>query len=246
MDTYALLNQKGGTGKTTSATSLGAVWASEDKDVLLVDLDPQASLSRWIGSSDSHCCQFFKEEIGVADVAVGTDWERLDLVPADRSLASLEDFRAGKLVRRLEALLEAAESVYDVCLIDPPPSTGSLVLTAMLASDGVISPVQTGQGALDGLTDTMGLIRQVGGNFEGAFACQVDVRTVNDTKVPELLKDQLGQNAYDTFIRETVQVKEAEAEHVPPPIYAPGATATEDYEALAAEILTEQTNEVLS
>lgn len=241
MNIYALLNQKGGTGKTTSVTSLGAVWVSEGKDVLLIDLDPQASLSRWIGTSDSHCAQFLKEKIGVAEASVGTEWENMDLMPADRSLASLEDFRAGKLVRRLESLLETAESVYDVCLIDPPPSTGSLVLTAMLASEGVISPVQTGQGALDGLTDTMGLIRKVGGNFEGAFACQVDIRTVNDTQVPELLKDQLGQNAYDTFIRETVQVKEAEAEHVPPPIYAPDATATEDYRSLADEILTEET-----
>jgi chromosome partitioning protein len=244
MNTYALLNQKGGTGKTTSVTSLGAVWASKGRDVLLIDLDPQASLSRWIGTSDFQCAQFLKEEIGVAEAAVGTEWENIDLMPADRSLASLEDFRAGKLVRRLESLLETAESVYDICLIDPPPSTGSLVLTAMLASEGVISPVQTGQGALDGLTDTMGLIRQVGGNFEGAFACQVDVRTVNDTRVPELLKDQLGQNAYDTFIRETVQVKEAEAEHVPPPIYAPEATATEDYRSLAAEIPTEATEVV--
>lgn len=238
MTTYALLNQKGGTGKTTSVASLGAVWASEGKDILLIDLDPQASLSRWIGSPDSHCAQFFKDKIGVTDTAVGTSWKRLDLVPADRSLASLEDFRAGKLVRRLEALLEAAESVYDVCLIDPPPSTGSLVLTAMLASHGVISPVQTGQGALDGLTDTMGLIREVGGNFEGAFACQVDIRTINDSKVPELLKDQLGQNAFDTFIRDTVQVKEAEAQQTPPPVYAPGSTATEDYKSLATEIPT--------
>lgn len=245
MNVYTLLNQKGGTGKTTSVISLGSVWASEGKDILLIDLDPQASLSRWIDTSDSHCSRFLKEEIGIAEATVGTEHENIDLMPADRSLASLEDFRAGKLVRRLESLLGAAESIYDVCLVDPPPSTGSLVLTAMLASEGVISPVQTGQGALDGLTDTMGLIRQVGGNFEGAFACQVDIRTVNDTRVPELLKDQLGQNAYDTFIRETVRVKEAEAEHIPPPIYATNATATEDYRNLAAEILT-QTTEVVS
>ncbi|MFB6231205.1 MAG: ParA family protein [Salinibacter sp.] len=241
MKTFSLLNQKGGTGKTTSAVSLGAVWAEEDRDVLLVDLDPQASLSRWIGTSKPQCARFLKEKIGVSEAAVGTDWEHLDLVPADRSLAGLEDFRAGKLVRRLESLLAAAETVYDVCLVDPPPSTGSLVLTAMLSAEGIIAPVQTGQGALDGLTDTMGLIRQVGGTFEGAFACQVDIRTVNDSRVPELLKDKLGKNAYDTFIRETVQVKEAEAEHIPPPVYAPDATATEDYRNLATEIMTKTT-----
>lgn len=239
MNVYALLNQKGGTGKTTSVVSLGAVWSAEGKDTLLIDLDPQATLSRWVASSQPKCAQFLKEEIGPGDVAIGTEWDRLDLVPADRSLATLEDFRAGKLVRRLETLLESAEAVYDICLIDSPPSTGSLVLTAMLASQGVIAPVQTGQGALDGLTDTMALARQVGGSFQGAFACKVDVRTVNDRRVPELLKDRLGQNAYDTFIRETVRVKEAEAEHIPPPVYAPDSTAAGDYRDLAAEITNE-------
>lgn len=236
METCSLLNQKGGTGKTTSAVSLGAVWAKESYDVLLIDLDPQASLSRWISSPGKQGAQFLKEEIGIAEAAIGTDFQHIDLMPADRSLASLEDFRAGKLVRRIESLISAADAVYDFCLIDPPPSTGSLVLSAMLSADTVIAPVQAAQGALDGLTDTMGLIRQVGGNFGGAFACMVDIRTVNDKRVPELLRDQLGESAFDTFIRETVQVKEAEAEKVPPPLYAPDATATEDYENLAKEI----------
>jgi len=238
MKTCSLLNQKGGTGKTTSAVSLGAVWAEQDLDVLLIDLDPQASLSRWISSPGKEGAQFLKEEIGIADAAIGTDFDHIDLVPADRSLASLEEFRAGKLVRRVEALINAADDIYDICLIDPPPSTGSLVLTAMLSADTIIAPVQAAQGALDGLTDTMGLIRQVGGNFGGAFACMVDIRTVNDKRVPELLHDQLGDGAFDTFIRETVQVKEAEAEKMPPPLYAPDATATEDYENLAEEIAT--------
>ncbi len=238
MKVCSLLNQKGGTGKTTSAVSLAAVWAAEDLDVLLIDLDPQASLSRWISSPGTQGAQFLKEEIGIGEAAIGTDFEGIDLVPADRSLASLEEFRAGKLVRRIESLVNAAEDVYDVCLIDPPPSTGSLVLTAMMSADSIVAPVQAAQGALDGLTDTMGLIRKIGGNFGGAFACMVDIRTVNDKRVPGLLRDQLGERAFDTFIRETVQVKEAEAENTPPPLYAPGATATEDYENLAEEIAT--------
>jgi chromosome partitioning protein len=242
METYALLNQKGGTGKTTSVVSLGTIWAEEGSSVLVIDLDPQASLSRWLARPDRLCADYLRGEITVGDAAVTTDVPDLDLVPSDRSLASLEDFRTGKLVRRLENLFNAAERRYDVCLIDPPPSTGGLVMTAILGSGAVVAPVQAAKGALDGLTDTMQLIRQVGGNFQGAFACQVDIRTINDRQVPDLLLDELGAadeggNAYRSFIRETVQVKEAEADGKPPPLYAPDSTATNDYQDLAHEII---------
>jgi chromosome partitioning protein len=245
MKTYALLNQKGGTGKTTSVVSLGAIWANEGMDVLVVDLDPQASLTRWLSRPNRLCADFLRGAIGVGEAAVTTEVNNLDLVPADRSLASLEDFRPGKLVRRLENLLHTAEQHYDVCLIDPPPSTGGLVMTAILGSDGVIAPVQAAKGALDGLMDTMQLIRQVGGNFHGAFACQVDIRTINDRQVPDLLLDELGAvdeggNAYRIFVRQTVQVKEAEADVTPPPVYAPDSTATEDYQNLAHEIIPKE------
>jgi chromosome partitioning protein len=242
MKSYALLNQKGGTGKTTSVVSLGAVWALEGKSVLVIDLDPQASLSRWLAQPDRHCAAFLRGEISVADAAVVTEVDNLDLVPANRSLSAVEDLRTGKLIRRLEVILQAAEEHYDICLVDPPPSTGSLVITAILGTSGVIAPVQAAKGALDGLTDTMQLIRQVGGYFHGAFACLVDLRTLNDRQVPELLLDELGAvdeggKAFHTFIRQTVQVKEAEAAGEPPPVYAPRATATEDYRTLAHEII---------
>jgi len=245
MKAYALLNQKGGTGKTTSVVSLGAVWAGQGRSVLVIDLDPQASLSRWLSSPDRMCAEYMRSNIGVTEAAVTTDIENLDLVPSDRSLASLEEFRPSHLVKRLEALLTAAEPHYDIALIDPPPSTGGLVMTSILGTDGIIAPVQAAKGALDGLTDTMQLIRRVGGNFLGAFACLVDVRTINDRQVPDLLLDQLGAvedggHAYRSFIRQTVQVKEAEAAGEPPPLYAPSATATKDYRSLAQEIIPEK------
>lgn len=245
MKTYALLNQKGGTGKTTSVVSLGAVWARQGRSVLAVDLDPQASLSRWLSRPARLCADYMRGEVDVTEAAVATAVDNFDLVPSDRSLASLEEFRPGHLVKRLEALLTAAEAHYDVTLIDPPPSTGGLVMTSILGTDGIIAPVQAAKGALDGLTDTMQLIRRVGGNFLGAFACLVDIRTVNDRQVPDLLLEQLGAvdeggGAYRSFIRQTVQVKEAEAASEPPPLYAPSATATKDYESLANEIIPEE------
>ena len=164
-----------------------------------------------------------------------TDWG-FDLVPANRSLASVEETAVKKTTRRLEKLLSAAKTSYDICLIDPPPSTGVLVVASLVASDAVLSPVQTGQGAIDGLTDTVHLVSTLDGHFEGAFACRVDVRTVNDREMPGLLKESFQDRAFDTYIRNTVQVKEAEAEGIPPPTYSPTATATEDYESLAKEL----------
>jgi chromosome partitioning protein len=234
MNTLSLLNQKGGTGKTTSVVSLADLW-SREFDVLAVDMDPQASLSRWIASPQSRCMSFLSGDMGAPDAAVGTEWG-FDVVPSDRSLATLESRPVKKIVQRLEKLLSVARKSYDVCLIDPPPSTGFLVIASLVASDAVIAPVQTGQGAIDGLTDTIYLVNDFQSRFEGAFACKVDLRTVNDREMPGILKENFEDRAFDTFIRNTVQVKEAEAEGTPPPSYSPDATATEDYESLANEI----------
>jgi len=234
MHTLSLLNQKGGTGKTTSVVSLADV-CSRKLDVLAVDMDPQASLSRWIHSPENRCMRFLTGDVDAPDAAVGTEWG-FDLVPADRSLATLENRPVKQIVQRLENLLSVAQKSYDLCLIDPPPSTGFLVVASLVASDAVIAPVQAGQGAVDGLTDTIYLVNDFQSRFEGAFACKVDLRTVNDREMPGLLKENFDDRAFDTFIRNTVQVKEAEAEGIPPPSYSPGATATEDYESLANEI----------
>ena len=139
MNTLSLLNQKGGTGKTTSVVSLADLWARQ-YDVLAIDMDPQASLSRWIASPQSRCMSFLSGYVDVPDAAVGTEWG-FDVVPSDRSLATLETEPVKQIVQRLEELLSVAEKTYDVCLIDPPPSTGFLVVASLVASDAVIAPV---------------------------------------------------------------------------------------------------------
>lgn len=231
----SLLNQKGGTGKTTSVVSLADIWEQSGYDVLTIDMDPQASLSLWVHDRSHLCTDLLLGKKDVGNTVVGTEWG-FDLVPSSRSLSNLEESRDGDVPERLDKLLKVGEQVYDVCLIDPPPSTGFLVSLSVAVSDEIVAPVQTGQGAIDGLIDTRHLTNTLGGTLGGLFACRVDERTVNDREMPGILKDNFPDEALDTYIRETVSVKEAEADGTPLPTYASDATATEDYKSLANEL----------
>lgn len=242
MQSLALLNQKGGSGKTTSAISLGAVLSRKGHRVLLIDLDPQGSLSRWMSADDTRLTQLFEGRANPADVVQRTRFDNIEIAAADRSLSKLSSMRATRIRDGIKRLLTAAESHFDYALLDPPPSTGPLVLATLLSADGILAPVQAGLSAVDGLGDTLQLMRRVqerteSASFFGAFACRVDIRTRSDQQVPDLLKKELGDRAFDTFIRETVAVREAESARVPPPLYAPDATASTDYESLTDELL---------
>lgn len=239
MKSFAFVNLKGGSGKTTTAVSLAACLAQHGRSVLLVDLDPQGSATRWLGRARQHAGtpRLLSGEASPAEVVDVSDVEGLDVVTADRSLARLEDSRPAKLARLLDGLLVAAGGAgYEFVLVDPPPSVGSLVVASLLVVDGIVAPVAASDGAVDALLDTVRLAKDVGGApLTMAFACRV-TNTVNDQQVPELLRDELGDKAARTYIRETVRVREAETAHVPLPVYAPEATATLDYQHLAQEV----------
>lgn len=241
MKTFSLVNLKGGAGKTTSAVAIGAWLAEKGHRTLLIDLDPQGTLTRWL-QADAQATQLMQGENSPELSPAAPDG--LYVLGADRSLAQVESFRASKLARRLEKLLAASEDAFDFCLIDPPPSVGSLVLAALMASEGVISPVEASPGAVDGFSHTLQLIQRTGGaGLSGAFACRVDLRTKSDQQVPPLLLDTLGDvrdggKALDLFVRETVQMREAQADHKPPHLYDRRMTAAADYEKIANQLLS--------
>jgi chromosome partitioning protein len=245
MTVYTFANLKGGSGKTTSAVSIAEALAHRGCDVLVVDLDPQGTLSRWLASRSGSATALLQGETEAVTIE-SVDLEapgRLDVVPANRSLAQLDDMRAAKLSKRLEALWSASEG-YDYGLIDPPPSVGALVLGALMASDGSLSPVEAGPGAMDGLKDTLQLVNRTGtASLRGAFACRVDVRTTLDTSVRDGLLDELGAvsnggRAFETHVREAVAMREAQTAGVPPGAYDGSMTAVADYKDLTDELLT--------
>ena len=243
MIVYALCNLKGGAGKTTSAVALAEALSHQGQRVLVLDMDPQATCSRWMAASANHMTRLLDGAFeGSEHVQAVT--KRIHLVAGNRSLARVEDKRAAKIAMRLERFHEAAAATYDVVLIDPPPSVGTLVTAALIASDEVLSPVEAGPGAVDGLSDTLAYIRRTGGAaFRGAFACRVDVRTTLDRQVPELLLEEFGAvedggKAFRTYVRETVQMREAQAAHALPRQYASSMTAVKDYQRLTDELQT--------
>lgn len=249
MTVYSFANLKGGSGKTTSAVSVAEAMADAGRDVLVVDLDPQGTLSRWIVNRSDAATSLLRgnvEEMSVQHVDRDGTSGSIDVVAADRSLAQMDDVRAAKLAGRLEELWGASEG-YDYGLIDPPPSVGALVLGALMASDGTLSPVEAGPGAMDGLKDTLQLVNRTGtAPLRGAFACRVDVRTTLDTSVRDGLLDELGVvgeggRAFRTHVREAVAMREAQAAGVPPGIYEASMTAVADYAALTEELLDTDT-----
>jgi chromosome partitioning protein len=247
MKVFTLANLKGGSGKTTSAVSISEALARHGQAVLVLDLDPQGTLSRWVGKRSKSATSllsgdFEGVEIQLIELGEGVRGS-IDALTADRSLAQMDDVRAAKLSMRLEKLW-GASSGYDYALIDPPPSVGALVLGALMASDGAISPVEAGPGAMDGLKDTLQLINRTGAApLTGAFACRVDVRTKLDTQVRDGLLDELGPvdengTAFRTHVREAVAMREAQTSGLPPGLYDGDMTAVKDYEDLTAELLS--------
>ena len=246
MTVYTFANLKGGSGKTTSAVSIAEAMAKAGQDVLALDLDPQGTLSRWLACRTRDATSLLQGEVEDASlqhVDLGDAPGTLAIVGADRSLAQMDDVRAAKLSKRLEQLWSASEG-YDYGLVDPPPSVGALVLGALMSSNGTLSPVEAGPGAMDGLKDTLQLVNRTGtAPLRGAFACRVDVRTTLDTSVRDGLLDELGATAnggqaFDIHVREAVAMREAQAAGVPPGLYDAGMTAVSDYQDLTDKLLT--------
>lgn len=247
MNTYTFANLKGGSGSTTSAVSVAEALIQEGKSVLVVDLDPQGSLSRWVASRSGSSTALLSgdfDAVEIESVEQGNDARgTFDVVTANRSLAQVDNVRAAKVAKRIERLWDSS-SGYDHGLIDPPPSVGALVLGALMASDGALAPVEAGPGAMDGLKDTMQLLNRTGATpLIGAFACRVDVRTTLDTQVPDGLLDELGAvdeggTSFRTFIREAIAMREAQTAGELPGSYDPDMTAVADYRDLTSELLT--------
>lgn len=245
MIVYTLANLKGGSGKTTSAVSIAEAMAQTGRDVLAVDLDPQGTLSQWLASRSGASTALLEgnpSKMPIQTVGLESADGTIDVVAADRSLAQMDDVRAAKLAGRLEELWSASEG-YDYSLIDPPPSVGALVLGALMASDGTLSPVEAGPGAMDGLKDTIQLINRTGtAPLRGAFSCRVDMRTTLDTSVRDGLLDEFGDvrnggRAFRTHVREAVAMREAQAAGVPPGQYDAEMTAVSDYAELTDDLL---------
>ncbi|MFX4271028.1 AAA family ATPase [Propionibacteriaceae bacterium Y1685] len=247
----AMCNQKGGVGKTTTTINLGAALAELGRSVLLVDFDPQGSLSVGLGVNP-HTLErsvynlLLTREYGIDEVIAPTSVEGLDILPSNIDLSAAEVQLVSEVAREqtLKRVLDKVRDRYDFILIDCAPSLGLLTINALTAADKVVMPLECEFFALRGialLTDTITKVQdRLNPDLEvlGILGTMYDPRTLHSREVLERVVQAFGEDVFHTVIRRTVKFPETTVAGEPITTYAttsPGATA---YRTLAREVLT--------
>lgn len=240
----ALMNHKGGVGKTTSAINIGAGLVELGKKVLLIDLDPQANLTISLGISRPRIT-IYESLRGEAGLTPITTKPNLDVIPStlDLSGAELELINEAGREFILRELIELVKDAYNYVIIDCPPSLGLLTLNALTSSDVVYIPLQTEFLALQGLAKIKQIIQKVKLRLNkqlhigGVMATMYDNRKVLNRDVVETIKKYFGKNVFNTMIRDNVALAEAPAQRKDIFEYSKNSAGAEDYLALCKEII---------
>src|SRR2546428_8478709 len=242
----AFANQKGGVAKTTTTLNLGVAFAEQGHKVLLIDLDPQGNLtmSQGLNPDEIERSMFdvLVHKVPIQDVIekreVDLAVSSIDLAGAELALSSM----IGR-ERALEKAIAPIRDDYDFILIDTPPSLGLLTINALVASEGVIVPVQCEYLSLRGLVqleNTLTMIREnlnpaVG--IQGILPTMFDNRTLHSREAVEILEENFGDLVFGTRIRKTIRYAEAPVKGESVLKYDPTSEAAEMYRDLAKEVL---------
>lgn len=251
----ALVNQKGGVGKTTTSINLAASLGALRKRILLVDLDPQGNSTTGVGIDKSEIKKSVYDLLinsaSLNDVIVRTNFKNLYVMPATINLAGADIelmeksrnepgfLKGGQLKRHLDL----AKEMFDYIIIDCPPSLGILTTNALTAADSVIIPVQCEFFALEGIMQLLNTIMLAQKNLnpkldiEGVLLTMLDNRTNLGLEVVEDIKSYFKERVYDTIIPRLVRLSEAPSHGKPILAYDPHSRGTEAYLNLAKEVI---------
>ncbi|MDO8963555.1 MAG: AAA family ATPase [Coriobacteriia bacterium] len=245
----AVVNQKGGVGKSTTAVNLSAALGELGEKVLLVDLDPQGNATSGFGLNKN------QRELCIYDALLGdtpieaiiepVESANVYVVPATISLAGAEIELVSAMSRegRLRGVLEPVVGDFDFVIIDCPPSLGLLTINALTASDGLIVPVQCEYYALEGLSKLLDSVRLVKTHLNpeldvfGAVMTMFDGRTRLSQQVVDEVRDFFDEKVFATLIPRAVRLSEAPSHGLPINLYDPNGKGAEAYRALAQEVI---------
>lgn len=256
----ALVNQKGGVGKTTTSINLAASLGSYKKRVLLVDLDPQGNATTGLGVEksdyDKSMYELLKGDVDITEVMIKTKFKNLSIIPATINLAGVDfeliekhnqdsSFIKGN---QLKDQLAKVDERFDYVIIDCPPSLGILTTNALTAANSVIIPIQCEFFALEGVMQLLNTIMLAQKNInptlgiEGVLLTMLDCRTNLGLEVVEDIKSYFKESVYDTIIPRLIKIAEAPSHGKPIIEYAPQSVGAEAYRNLAKEVITRNGN----
>ena len=250
----AVSNQKGGVGKTVSCVNLGIGLAQEGKKVLLIDGDPQGSLTISLGYEEPDEMEYslatlmmniVNDEKMNIEKTILHHKEGVDLIPANIELSAIEVSLVNAMSRELilRSMVEKLRDFYDFIIIDCPPALGMLTVNAMTAANTVIVPIQCEFYALDGLTQLIYTIELIQKSLnpdltiEGVVFTMYDARTCLSLQVVENVKENIDKNIYKSIIPRNVRLAEAPSYGQPINMYSPRSAGADAYRALADEVI---------
>jgi chromosome partitioning protein len=244
----AVVNQKGGVGKTTSAVNLAASLAASGQRALLVDMDPQGNACSGLGifatPDERTLYHVLLGQSPIEEVVRPTDVPGLFLAPSNTQLVGAEIELVGELARetRLKRALAKARDAYDVVLLDCPPSLNLLTVNALTAADGVVIPLQCEYYALEGLSHLLKTVELVKGSLnehltlDGILLTMFDARNNLSHQVVEEVRQHFPGQVCETVIPRNVRLSEAPSHGKPGILYDVGSRGVQAYIALAEEL----------